>query len=104
MVECQISIHNYQDILNYVTKTLSQVERLRHDCSQLSSELLTRSGQPCGVYFCLEGPRELRLTAIWETDSNTILFYDSRGERLQKTRLLDPPLKLQALKSQVLAA
>ena len=105
MVECQICIHNYEEILNYVTRTLSQVERLKHDHSQLTSELLTRGGQPCGVYFCLHGPREVRLTAIWETDSNSILFYGSRGERLQKTRLLDPPqLEVQALKSHIIAA
>jgi hypothetical protein len=33
----------------------------------------------------------LCLTAIWETDSNTILFYSSRGERFRKTQLIGPP-------------
>jgi hypothetical protein len=31
------------------------------------------------------------LAAIWETDSNTILFYGSRGERFRKTQLIAPP-------------
>ena len=43
------------------------------------------------MYFCLYGPRSLYLTAIWETDSNTILFYGSRGERFRKTQLIAPP-------------
>ena len=54
-------------------------------------EVLVRGGAPCGVYFCLYGPRSLYLAAIWETDSNTILFYGSRGERFRKTQLIAPP-------------
>ncbi len=98
MVECQTRIHDFEEIRQYVTETLSNFERLRPESSHLTLRLLTRNGQPCGVYFCLHGPRALRLTAIWETDANTILFYDSRGERMGKTRLIEAPeLKVQAL-------
>jgi hypothetical protein len=31
------------------------------------------------------------LTAIWETDRNTVLFYGSAGERVFKTQLLQAP-------------
>jgi hypothetical protein len=57
----------------------------------LSEQILVRGGTPCGIYFCLQGPRSLQLSAIWETDSNTILFYGSRGERFRKTQLIAPP-------------
>ena len=33
----------------------------------------------------------MRLTAIWETDRNTILFYGSCGRRVQRTRLVEAP-------------
>jgi len=91
MVECQTSIQNFEDIRHYVTQTLSNIELLRPESSQLTTRLLTRNSQPCGIYFCLHGPRTVRLTAIWETDANTILFYGSRGERVQRTRLLAAP-------------
>ena len=91
MVECNTSIHNFEDIRRYVTETLSEIELLRPDSSQLTLRLLKRSGQPCGVYFCLHGPRAVKLSAIWETDANTILFYGSRGERVQKTQLETTP-------------
>jgi len=91
MVEYQTRIHQFEDICHYVIETLSPLERLRPESSHLTLRLLSRNGQPCGVYFCLQGPREVRLTAIWETDANTILFYDSRGERVGKTRLLEAP-------------
>ncbi len=91
MVECQTCIHNLEDIRHYVTQTLSNIERLRPESSRLTTRVLTRNNDPCGIYFCLHGPREIRLTAIWETDANTILFYGSRGERVQRTRLLAAP-------------
>lgn len=98
MVECQKCIRNIEEIRRYITQTLSNIELLRPESSHLTLRLLTRSGQPCGVYFCLHGPRAVRLTAIWETDANTILFYGSRGERVQKTRLMDAPeLEVQAI-------
>ncbi len=46
---------------------------------------------PCGIFFCLHGPRDVRLTAIWETERNTILFYGATGERLHKTQLAEAP-------------
>ena len=91
MVECKQSIQNFEDICRYVTETLSNFELLRPDSSQLTQRLLKRGGQPCGVYFCLHGPRAVKLTAIWETDANTILFYGSRGERVQRTCLTNEP-------------
>ncbi len=100
MVDCETSIHRIEDIRNYVTQTLSNFELLRPESSHLTTRLLTRNDQPCGIYFCLHGPRAVRLTAIWETDANTILFYGSRGERVQRTRLLTAPeLDLAALQA-----
>ena len=105
MVECQLSIQNIDEIRRYVTHTLSQLELLRPESSHLTTRLLTRSGQPCGVYFCLHGPRAVRLTAIWETDANTILFYSSRGERVQRTQLVEAPkLEVQAIRHDSSAA
>ncbi len=101
MVECQTNIQNLEDIRHYVTQTLSNIELLRPESSHLTTRLLTRNNHPCGIYYCLHGPRAMRLTAIWETDANTILFYGSRGQRVQRTRLLAAPeldvAKLQAV-------
>ena len=78
-------------IRRYVNETLCEKDRLEADIFPLNERILVRSGAPCGVYFVLRGPRSLCLTAIWETDSNTILFYGSRGERFRKTQLIAPP-------------
>jgi hypothetical protein len=50
---------------------------------------LNRSGRPCGIYFCLQGPRAVRFTAIWEIERNQVLFYGPSGERILKSQLMD---------------
>lgn len=91
MLERKESIHSFEQIRTYVIQTLSNFELLKSDCCQLIVRLLCRGSQPCGVYFCLHGPRAVRLSAIWETDSNSILFYGTRGERVQRTQLIGAP-------------
>ncbi len=83
-------IDSISDIRNYVNQTLCEQDYLELDCYPITEKVLVRNGVPCGLYFCLYGPRSVRLTAIWETDSNTILFYCSRGHRFQKTQILTP--------------
>lgn len=84
-------LNDLHAIRQYVSETLCQKDQLETDYFPLSEQVLLRDGSPCGLYFCLHGPRSLYLTAIWETDSNTILFYGSRGERFRKTQLVAPP-------------
>ena len=78
-------------IRRYVNETLCEKDRLEISHFPLSERILRRQGAACGMYFCLHGPRSLCLTAIWETDGNTILFYGSRGERFRTTQLIAPP-------------
>lgn len=78
-------------IRSYVTQTLCEKDQLETNSFPLYERILVRGGAPCGLYFYLYGPRSLCLTAIWETDGNTILFYGSRGERFRKTQLIAPP-------------
>jgi hypothetical protein len=84
-------LDDLNSIRSYVIDTLCEKDQLERDSFPISEQILVRGGTPCGVYFCLHGPRSLRLTAIWETDRNTILFYGSRGERFRRTQLIAAP-------------
>ncbi len=84
-------IRNLEDLRDYVNETLCNEYELQIDAFQLTERLLRRGGKPCGIYFCLHGPRAVKFTAIWETERNQILFYGSTGDRFQKTQLLDAP-------------
>ena len=46
-----------------------------------------RSGATVGVYFCVHGPRSVKLTAICDFSKNTVIFYGSDGIRRESLRV-----------------
>jgi hypothetical protein len=84
-------IDSVQDIREFVNVTICKHNQLKVGAFRMTEKTLTRNGKPCGVYFCLHGPRATKFTAIWETEQNQVLFYGSRGERFLKTQLVDFP-------------
>ena len=91
MVEREAQVQTFDELCQFVARTLSRFETLETDLFRLSRRLLWRGASPCGVLFSLQGPRAVCLTAIWETDRNTVLFYGSTGQRLGRTTLADSP-------------
>jgi hypothetical protein len=97
LTTCQ-EIQNLEDLREYVNETICHHEQLEIGAFEMTQRILTRGGRPCGIYFCVHGPRQVKLSAIWESERNTVLFYGSDGERFQKTQLLDgPSLEVQPL-------
>ncbi len=84
-------IDNLDDLRDYIYVTLCDHHQLQLGAFEMSERVLVRGGEPCGLYFCLHGPRKTELTAIWETDRNRVLFYDCDGERFLKTQLMEAP-------------
>ena len=87
----RLQLQNLQDLRQYVIETLCQHNELEIGAFPLTERILIRGGQPCGIYFCLHGPRSVKFSAIWETQRNTVLFYGATGERFQKTQLVAAP-------------
>jgi hypothetical protein len=90
-MECPQSLSTIDELRNYVAETLASFESLDAPQWQLHQRTLYRSGKPCGIHFCLQGPRLLTLSAIWEYEGNSILFYRSCGTRAGRVRLLTSP-------------
>jgi hypothetical protein len=87
-------IETVSELREYVNATICEHCQLKIGVFQMTERLLVRSGKPCGMYFCVHGPRATKFVAIWETDRNQVLFYGSRGERflkiqLQESRMLE---------------
>ena len=91
MQQQRTEFHDFRQLRQYVSHTLCRENDIEVGVFQVTERVLTRRGRPCGIYFCLHGPRSVKLTAIWETDKNTILFYGSTGERFRQTKLTDSP-------------
>jgi len=60
---------------------LCDFEQLDDAQFPLSERNLTRAGKPCGILFSVQGPRQMKLTAVWDFLKNKIYFYDSSGTR-----------------------
>jgi len=78
-----------QGLKDYVYQTLCHHEKLELGVFPMTQKVLTRRAAPCGMYFCLHGPRSVKFTAIWDSERNTVLFYGATGERFMKMEL--PP-------------
>ena len=91
MVTRYQQIDSLNELRDYIYVTLCDHSQLQIGAYEMTERALLRAGTPCGLYFCLHGPRRMKATAIWETDRNQILFYDSGGERFQKTQLIEAP-------------
>ena len=42
---------------------------------------MVRGGRDVGTYYCVHGPRSVKLTAIHDTDAGEVIFYGSDGVR-----------------------
>lgn len=91
MQEYTLQIASLTDLRAFVQKELCCQNELEVGAFQFTERVLERAGAPCGVFFCLHGPRSVKLVAIWETKKNSILFYSSSGARVQRVQLARVP-------------
>jgi hypothetical protein len=89
MIEGLGAIRTLDDLRAFVHKTLCDRENILLDQFGLTETALIRGGRDCGLHFCVQGPRSVRLEAIWVADRNTIYFYDARGMRYLKIQLVE---------------
>ena len=91
MMANSTEIQDLEDLQQHVYQTLCDLNELEVGAFPMNERILVRGGKPCGMYFCLHGPRSVTFTAIWETDRNSVLFYGSTGERMAKAQLTHAP-------------
>ena len=89
-------VKSLDDLRAFVAKTLNDHEQFEPGAFRLFERTLHQSGRPCGIQFCLAGPRSVRLTAFWEAEKQTVLFYDSAGVRFRRVELTEGLLEIPA--------
>ena len=80
-------VHCLEDLRTFIHNTLCDRENILQEQFPLQELALTKAGRPCGWQFAVQGPRSVRLQAIWDADHNLLYFYDARGNRFLKLRL-----------------
>jgi hypothetical protein len=80
-------VHTLDDLRRFVHALLCEKENLLPDQFRTSEVTLIRQNEPCGLQFCLRGPRSVRLAAVWAADHNVVYLYDAKGTRYSKLPL-----------------
>jgi hypothetical protein len=80
-----------EELIHYVLCRLCEPDDLDPAQTPLLQAVITRRGEPCGLFFQAQGPRLLKNYAVWAGDENRILFYNCNGERIAETRLSEAP-------------
>ena len=71
-----------------ITELLCAYDQLVPGAFPLVERVMMRGQKPCGMYFCLHGPRAVKFSAIWDSQRNTVLFYGPNGERYHQLQLV----------------
>lgn len=87
MQENSVPILGLHDLRTFVQARLCDQNELEIGVFHFTERALQKKGTPCGISFCLHGPRNVKLMAIWETQRDTIVFYGSNGERVERVQL-----------------
>lgn len=80
-------INTVEDLHCWVHAVLCQRENLLAEMFTTRASTLKQSGKDCGLQFSLQGPRCVKLGAVWAADQNVVYFYDTRGRRYRKEKL-----------------
>jgi hypothetical protein len=86
-----LSLPTFAELSQHVHQTLCEHERLDPRQAPIQKSLVKRRGKSCGYFFQIDGPRMVKIYAVWAGDEHRILFYDSGGVRFAETRLTESP-------------
>jgi hypothetical protein len=86
-----------EELRLYIYRILCEPDRLELNAYPLTQRVLVRNDRPCGMYYCLHGPRAVKFSAIWDAVRNVVIFYNAAGERFHLTRLMEGPVLTPAL-------
>lgn len=73
-------------ISRFVNQQLCDLGQLEPGQFPITQRIVSRRGQQCGMYFCLHGPRSVKLTAICDLEREHVIFYGVDGVRSAEAR------------------
>ena len=59
MMTDPLQIKDIKQLRQFVSHTLCQKNDFEEGIFQVTERILTRGSQPCGIFFCLHGPRSV---------------------------------------------
>jgi hypothetical protein len=86
MVCLPVSI-DLQNLRRIVQQKLCEIGMLELDQFPMTERSVLKSNRVCGVYYCLHGPRSVKLTAIADFERSSLICYGSDGSRSIEEKL-----------------
>jgi hypothetical protein len=94
-MDAVVCLPTLEKLRDHVRCQLCEHDQLDPASTPLHQAVIARCERPCGLFFQVQGPRQVRTYAVWAGDEDRILFYDSTGQRFAETRLSESPDPLQ---------
>ena len=89
MSELVLGIRTLDELQSFVRSKLCDKENLLLEQTKVRHAPLIKQGKLCGYQFSVQGPRHVRLGAVWACEHNDVYFYDTRGTRYYKAHLTE---------------
>ncbi len=86
-----LSLPTLDALCEYIQNLLCEHDGLDPKQYPLQKSIMERRGRPCGMFFQVNGPRMVKVYAVWAGDENRVLCYDSCGQRFAELRLKKSP-------------
>jgi hypothetical protein len=72
---------DFSNLCTAIERRLCDLGQLVPDQFPMTQREVIRGGESVGVYFCVHGPRSVKLTAICDFVKKTVVFYGADGLR-----------------------
>ncbi|MBA4186823.1 MAG: hypothetical protein C0467_02275 [Planctomycetaceae bacterium] len=92
MSQAVVACAAVEDLAAFVRQVLCERDALDPQQTPLFRTPLRKGKRDCGLVFHVEGPRLLRNSAVWSSDDDRIIFYDSTGTRFHEVNLSESPV------------
>lgn len=70
-----------------VEKKLCEIGNLEPHQFPMTGREVVKGGKTCGFYFCVHGPRSVKLTAVCDLTKKMVIYYGTDGVRVESTKL-----------------
>jgi len=95
MIGFSPKIVSFDQFCRHVEKQLCQIGQLEVGQFPMTRREVSRGGQSCGLYFCIHGPRSVKLTAVYDHRKRAAIYYGTDGVRQRQesigVKLPSPP-------------
>lgn len=85
MIALQPTRIDFDRLRTDVHQGLADLGQLEFGSFPMTERVVVRGDDVCGIYFCLHGPRNVKLTAICDLKRRTVIYYGTDGVRAHES-------------------